>query len=111
MSEITNEYMMEMLGKSKSYTIVLLKEGPNVDIPGVDQLIWEHARENFALRAKGLLSIVCPVTEENTIKGIGIFNADKKSVKVIMDEDPAVQQGLFVYEMLDVKSFPGDALG
>ena len=44
MSEITNEYMMEMLGKSKSYTIVLLKEGPNVDIPGVDQLIWEHAR-------------------------------------------------------------------
>lgn len=102
--------MMEMLGKSKKYTLVLLKEGPNVDKPGIDQLIWEHARENFALRAKGLLSIVCPVTEENTIKGIGIFNAGKESVKAVMDEDPSVQQGLFVYKMLDVKSFPGDAL-
>ena len=111
MSEITNDYMMEMLGKSKNYTLVLLKEGPNVDMPGIDQLIWEHARKNFELRAKGLLSIVCPVTEENSVKGIGIFNADKQSVKVIMDEDPAVQQGLFVYEMTDVKSFPGDALG
>jgi len=111
MSEITNEYMMEMLGKSKNYTIVLLKEGPNTEITGVDQLIWEHARGNFELRAKGLLSIVCPVTEENIVKGVGIFNADKESVKAIMDEDPAVKQGLFAYEMLTVKSFPGDALG
>lgn len=111
MSEITNEYMMEMLSKSKNYTLVLLKEGPNVDIAGIEQLIWEHARENFKLRSEGLLSIVCPVTEENAIKGIGIFNADKKSVKAIMDEDPAVQQGIFIYEMMDVKSFPGDALG
>lgn len=103
--------MMEMLGKSKNYTIVLLKEGPNVGMAGRDQVIWEHGRRNFELRAKGLLSIVCPVMEENKINGIGIFNADKESVKAIMDEDPAVQQGIFIYEMLDVKSFPGDALG
>lgn len=48
--------------------------------------------------------------EENDIRGIGIFNADKQRVKEIMDEDPGVKQGVFVYEILDVKSFPGDTL-
>ncbi len=110
MSTITNEFMMEILQKVKEYTLVLLRAGPNNDMPDAQQLIWEHGRRNFELREQGLLSIVCPVTEESAIQGIGIFNADKKKVKEIMDADPGVQQGLFVYEILTVKSFPGDAL-
>jgi len=110
MKTITNEFMMEMLGKSKNYTVVILKKGPNEDIPEVKQIIWEHGRNNFALREEGLLSIVCPIGEENEIRGIGIFNAGKEKVKEILDEDPGVQKGVFVYEILTARSFPGDAL-
>ena len=110
MREITNEHMMEMLGKSATYNIVVLKRGPDEDIPEAQQIVWEHARRNFQLRAEGLLSVVCPITEENEIKGIGIFNCDKEQLKEIMDADPGVQKGLFVYEILPCRSFPGDAL-
>lgn len=110
MNEITNEFMMQMLGKSKNYSIVILMKGPNDNISERQQIVWEHGRRNFELRAQGLLSIVCPVVEENEIRGIGIFNADKEKTKEIMDEDPGVKQGVFVYEILNVKSFAGDAL-
>ncbi len=110
MNAITNEFMMQMLGKSKNYSVVILKKGPNDNIPERQQIVWEHARRNFELREAGLLSIVCPVIEENEIRGIGIFNADKEKVKEIMDEDRGVQKGVFVYEIIDVKSFAGDAL-
>ena len=110
MSTITNEFMMEMLGKSKSYSVVILKKGPNDNIPERQQIVWEHGRRNFELREQGLLSIVCPVVEENEIRGIGIFNADKEQVKEILNEDPGVKKGVFVYEILSVKSFAGDAL-
>lgn len=110
MSTITNEFMLGMLGKSKPYSIVILKKGENYKMPDCQPIIWEHGRRNFELREAGLLSVVCPVMEDNGIRGIGIFNATKEKTKTIMDEDPGVQQGVFVYEILDVKSFPGDVL-
>jgi hypothetical protein len=110
MDTITNEFMMDMPGKSKTYTIVILKKGPNDNIPERQEVIGEHGRRNFELREQGLLSIVCPVAEENEIRGIGIFNADKEKTKEILEEDPGVKQGVFVYEILGVRSFPGDAL-
>ena len=110
MSTITNEFMMAMLGKSKPYSVVILRKGPGYKLPDCQPIIWEHGRRNFELREAGLLSVVCPVMEDNDIRGIGIFNADKEKVKEIMDGDPGVQQGVFVYEMLDAKSFPGDTL-
>jgi len=110
MSTITNEYMMGMLGKSKPYAVVILKKGPDQNLPEYQQIVWEHGRRNFELRAAGLLSVVCPVMEENDIRGIGIFNADKEKVREIMNEDPGVQKGIFIYEILDVKSFAGDTL-
>ena len=110
MSTITNEFMMWMLGKSKPYSIVILKKGPNYKMPDCQPIVWEHGRRNFELREAGLLSIVCPVVEDNDIRGIGIFNAGKEKVKEIMDGDPGVQQNVFIYEILDGKSFPGDAL-
>ena len=44
------------------------------------------------------------------ISGIGIFYADLDKVKSIMDEDPAVKEGVFVYEIHACRSFPGDCL-
>ena len=75
MTTITDEYMYEMLPKTKAYSIVILRPGPKAeDTPEVKKIIWEHGRRNFALRADGLLSIVCPIREGN-VDGVGIFNA------------------------------------
>jgi hypothetical protein len=110
MTTITDEYMQQMLTKTKEYCFVLLKPGPKADQPSIEKLIWEHGRRNFSLRADGLLSIVCPVTAETGVAGLGIFNASPEETKKIMDGDPAVEAGLFVYEVHPCRSFPGDSL-
>jgi hypothetical protein len=102
--------MQQMLQQSKSYTLMVLKPGPNAQHENLQQILWEHGRNNFKLRAEGLLSIVCPVTTQSEVVGIGIFNADEATVHERMKEDVAIQQGVFSYELLPVRSFPGDSL-
>jgi hypothetical protein len=110
MTAITDEYMYEMLAKTKDYCIVILRPGSQAMGHGVEKMIWEHGRRNFALRADGLLSIVCPVTVVGDVNGLGIFNTSMEETKKIMDGDPAVQAGIFEYELYPCRSFPGDSL-
>jgi hypothetical protein len=44
------------------------------------------------------------------VTGIGIFDASIEEVQKIMDEDPGVKAGVFVYEAYACRSFPGDSL-
>ncbi len=110
MAEITDEYMKEMLALAKPFTAVILKKGQNYNRPDVMKIIWEHGRNNFSLKADGLLSIVCPVNDGSEITGFGIFSADAEQTKKIMDEDPGVKVGVFMYEIHPTKSFPGSSL-
>lgn len=107
---ITDDYMKKMIASTKSYSIVILKTGPNRNMSEVEQIIWEHARRNFSLRVDGVLSIVCPIADGSDTSGIGIFNTDVEEVKSIMDKDPAVEKGIFIYEIHPCRSFPGDSL-
>jgi hypothetical protein len=75
-----------------------------------EKIIWEHGRRNFSLHRDGLLPIVCPIVDESEFSGVGIFNASIDEVRRIMDEDPVVKEGLFVYEVHDCRSFPGSLL-
>ncbi len=110
MTTIADEFMRQMMSKTKNYTLVILRAGPNRNKQGADKIIWEHGRRNFSLREEGLLSVVCPVSDGSELNGIGIFNASIDKVKLLMDEDPGVKQGLYVYEVNTCKSFPGDIL-
>jgi hypothetical protein len=110
MTPITDDFMQQMSAKTKQYCIVILKAGPHRHMDGVEKIIWEHGRRNYALREDGVLSIVCPISDGSNVIGIGIFNATLEEVKTIMDEDPGVQAGVFVYEMHASRSFPGDCL-
>jgi hypothetical protein len=56
MATITDEFMQQMISKTKTYSIVILKAGPNRNLPGVEKIIWEHGRRNFSLRKDGVLS-------------------------------------------------------
>lgn len=109
MVEITDEYMREMMAKTRKYCIVILKVGPHKHDEGVEKIIWEHGRRNFSLRAEGVLPIVCPIGGSE-VSGIYIFDAPVEEVRKIMDEDPGVQAGVFVYEIHPCRGFPGASL-
>jgi hypothetical protein len=108
--EIADEFMRQALSTTRSYTIVILKRGPAYDPPRSDGIIWEHGRRNFALRAAGLLAIVCPISDGNGLAGIAIFDADQSEVERIIAADPAVEAGVLTFEIHLARSFPGDAL-
>jgi hypothetical protein len=109
-TQITDEFMRAMLTQTKPYTVVLLKMGPDADRPDRDAIIWEHGRRNFALRAGGMLAIVCPIRDDSDWAGVGVFNGEPDDIARVMDGDPAVRAGVLSYEVHPVRSFPGDCL-
>lgn len=110
--EITNEYMQQMLTTIKPYCLVLLKYGSNALVENAKEIIWEHGRKNFALRASGKVAIVAPITKENAdVAGLYIFNCTENEANEIMKEDPAVVTGIFDFTTYTCMSFPGDKLG
>lgn len=108
--EISDEYMREMHGKTRAYTFLLLKRTPRLAEPSAMELVWEHGRRNHALRAEGIMPIVCPTPDDSELAGIAIFNAEPAEVARIMDQDPAVRAGLFTYTLHVCHGFPGDSL-
>ena len=107
---ITDEFMREMKAAAKNYCVVILRSGPKSNEPAAEKIVWEHGRRNFQLRADGILSIVCPVINDGTTKGIGVFNASLEETRRIMDTDPGVRAGIFEYKAHLCRSFPGDCL-
>jgi hypothetical protein len=107
---ITDDQMRQRILQTKEYCVVILRAGPNRYKNDVDRVIWEHGRRNFALREEGVLSIVCPVADGSDVNGIGIFNTSVDKVRQIMDGDPGVQAGIFLYEAHPCRGFPGDRL-
>jgi len=110
MATITDDFMKQMMTTTKPYTVVILTKGPNFNRPDAPAIIWEHARRNFSLRADGLLSVVCPIRDDGDKAGIGVFNASIEETKKIIEEDPAVMEGILSYEVHATRSFPGDGL-
>ena len=110
MTQISDDFMRDMLTKSKPYTVVLLKAEAKRSAPEADAIVWEHGRRNFSLRADGVLAIVCPVLDDSGWAGVGIFDGTPDEISRIMDQDPGVQAGVFSYEVHPVRSFPGDCL-
>jgi hypothetical protein len=108
--EISDEFMREHIGASRTYTFLLLKRTPLLANPDARPIVWEHGRRNFAMREAGLLPIVCPVRDDGPWAGIGIFDASIEEVTRLMDDDPGVKAGLFEYEVHPVSGFPGSTL-
>ena len=107
---ISDATMREGQASARGYTVAILRHGPAYDPPQSDPIIWEHGRRNYALRAAGLLSIVCPIRDGTQMAGIGIFNSDPAGVERILRGDPAVQAGVLAFEVHPARSFPGDSL-
>jgi hypothetical protein len=110
MTIITDEYMRQMQEKFREYCICIVRTTPKRGQTGANRFVTEHNRRNFALRAQGPLAILCQVSDGSPVNGVYLFNIGADEVKKIMDEDPAVKEGIFTYELHAVRGFPGDAL-
>ena len=44
MTIITDEFMRDMLPRTRAYSVVLLKKTAKLAEPGADAIIWEHGR-------------------------------------------------------------------
>ncbi len=113
MTEITDDFMQDMLSKARPYTVVLLSKGPNYRTDGDRSAIWEHGRRNFELRADGKLAVVVPMGAgdgTSDVVGLGIFTTTPEETSALMATDPAVVAGWLVAEVRAGRSFPGDAL-
>jgi len=108
--EITDDHMRAQLALARQYTLILLHEGPRANDPGSRAIVWEHGRRNMALREAGLLAVVCPVADDSTLCGMGVFVTDEDETRRILDGDPGVQAGVFTYEVHPVRGFPGSML-
>ena len=67
--QISDEQMLEGLASTKDYAAVLLRTTEKRREPGADAIVFEHGRRSFALRAAGVLSIVCPVINATDLAG------------------------------------------
>ena len=107
---VPDDEMQAGLATTREYVIGLLYQGPAYHDEGARQIVWEHGRRNFGLRADGLLNVVCPVMDDTELCGVGIYDASPTEVEQIMASDPGVAAGVFRYEVHPCRSFPGDAL-
>lgn len=110
MQEITDAYMRERLAKTRPYTAVILKKGPEYHMPQAGPVIWEHGRRNFQLRAEGILPLACPINDGTDMAGIGIFTTPPERTREILEGDPAILAGVLVYDIHPVIGFPGSVL-
>ncbi len=108
--EISDDFMRENLPKAKPFTVALLKKTARISDPDAPAIIWEHGRRNFSLRESGLMPIVCPVRDDSGLAGVCVLTATADEAARIMDGDPGVKAGLFIYEIHETMSFPGSAL-
>ena len=109
MAETDDDYMRRMIGTTHEYTLMILRAGPGRREPGAEQIVWEHGRRNFALRAEGSWRSCVPWPTAATSQVSGSSRRVRRHGK-LMDEDPGVRAGVFVYEVHACRSFPGDAL-
>jgi hypothetical protein len=107
---ISDDFMLQARATTRAYALVILKKGPEYAPPRSDPIIWEHGRRNHALRAAGLLSIVCPVSDGTDVAGIALFDRDVAETERIIRGDPAVAAGVLTFEVHPTRSFPGDRL-
>ena len=110
MAIITDDYMRLMQDKTKEYCVCILRVTAKRGQTGANRLVTEHNRRIFALRAQGPLAIYCQVSDGTGVSGVLIFNAPVDEVKKLMEEDPAVKEGIFTVELHSTRSFPEDML-
>jgi hypothetical protein len=114
--EISDEEFSRLRSTARPYTVVILKAGSRFIMPGPDRdqdvtnIIMQHGKRNVALRAAGLMPIICPIGDGSGICGVSVFDASPDEVFRIMSDDPGVKTDVFTFEIHPSRGFPGSTL-
>ncbi len=110
MTIITDEYIRQMQAKMKEYCVCTVRTTPKRGQTGANRLMTEYSRRTLVLRAQGTLAILCQIADGSGVNAVMIFSASVDEVKKLMDEEPAIKEGILAYELHASRSFPGDML-
>lgn len=104
--------ILPQLANMKHYTVVILKKGPNYDSAETQKIIQaEHLPYIFKLRAEGKMLLTMPVMDNTDVAAVGVYNSlDKEELKKLTESDPAIQKGIFTYELMGAIGMNGDKL-
>ena len=86
----------------KPYFFVILKKGPHRDQDSAtaDKIQKGHLENINMLAASGKLNVAGPFLDEGDLRGIYVFDCgNEDSVKVMVENDPAVKSGRLAYEI------------
>ena len=107
---VTDDEMDELLAASRTYTLMVLRDGPAMGTAGTPGLIREHGRRNLGLRNEGRMPVVCAVDDDTDLCGVAVLDMDLEQARELMEGDPGVRAGIFTYELHTTRSFPGSVL-
>ena len=102
---ITDAYMQEMLGKTRPYTVIILRKTPKFSEPGVDKIVREHGRRNFELRRDGKLCVTCAFRDGER-KRCRHFRTNPEETRRTYDDDPGVKAGILSTKFIQHEVFP-----
>lgn len=108
---LTPDEVMMKVATGKPFLVLLLTTGPTpppADAEEAGRLQMAHLQHLFALHASGRSCIFGPMTTDERLRGIIIFNTtDKEAVREWMADDPWIRGGYLDYELYDWFTLPG----
>jgi len=110
MKTFTNREINQLSLSAKSYSLVILKPGPNSGDDTSPALMMEHGRRNFGLLDAGVLAASLTVLDGSEVFGVRAFIATVDETIAIMNDDPCVATGVFTFEVHPCRGFVGDSL-
>ena len=101
---------MAKVSTGKPFLALLLIAGapPPQDPEEAGRLQMAHLQHLFQLEAEGKISVFGPMTTDERLKGLIIFNTtSREEVQAWMATDPWVRGGYLGYELYDFFTLPG----
>jgi hypothetical protein len=106
---VTDEDVQQLAATAQPFSVALLWWGPQRQRDGGEAIEREHQRRMVALRADGVIAVLCPASSD-TLAGVAIMTVPADAAQALMDDDPCVLAGMIRCEAHACFGFPGDAL-
>jgi hypothetical protein len=108
MKTFTDDEMNELASAATSYSLVILKPGPNAGNNEAPMLMWEHGRRTLGLRDAGMLAVAFTVLDGSEVWAVRAFTGTVDDTTAIMNDDPGVAAGIFTFEVHPCRGFAGN---